>query len=278
MPSSDGYGGRGGFQADGHGNGFLPSPSLTSPGKDGSRTRSALNNSTRPVTIKQIITSESTPQDVSPSINGIAVTEITLVACIQNIEPLSTVRNFILEDGTGVVQAKQYNPPEDGSPLQDGMWVRVFGTIRPNQDSKIVVVLSVRPIVEFNEITYHNLAVIEAYLVLTRGPISGRSAPLGHGDSFGQERNPFAASNSSNAISPNDPLASSIMMLSPIQKEIFLHYKSFSSLPNGLSINDVIRHFRSKYDHKEVMRASQFLIEEGYLFVTIDENHARVTQ
>ena len=151
-----------------------------------------------------------------------------------------------------------------------------------------------RPIVEFNEITFHNLSAIEAFLVLTQGPkgtgdnknakgISGNALPYQPNNySLPNQQNQFDQYGSSGFSSPpygnmgggGDVVAQMISQFSPIQKDIFFFYKQSSNTPNGANINDVIRNFRTKYDHKDVIATSQFLIDEGYIYITCDDNHA----
>ncbi len=165
------------MMATGHyGGGFLPQDShFNADQSHGMQSPSKLKsneNSTRPVTIKQILDAEVTPQDITIAIDGIATNEITIVGCITNVKSLETSKLFSLDDGTGSVEAKLWNPTEEYSSFREGIWVRVFGIIKPFNNAKQITITKMRQIVEFNEVTFHNLAVIEAHLMLTRGVAS----------------------------------------------------------------------------------------------------------
>jgi hypothetical protein len=72
--------------------------------------------------------------------------------------------------------------------LRPGAYVRVFGTIRMFQGAKSVVAYSIRPVVDFNEVTFHFLEVIsvQKQLAAKHGGVAmaggaGRPAPGGGG-------------------------------------------------------------------------------------------------
>ena len=291
-----------------NGGGFIPnelhqfndhSNAMQSPSKSKS-----MDNSTRPVTIKQINDAVVSPQDVTIPIDGISTNEITVVGCILNVKGAETSKVFTLEDGTGIIDAKMWNPTEEYSAFREGIWVRVFGVIKPFNNIKQITINKMRQIVEFNEITYHNLAAIEAHLVFTHGgritdagrnakSIPGNAQLPNQSSNFSSAHNmqsnaydpygssgfssPPYASNTAGSSYGGDVMAQMISQFTPIQKDIFFFYKQHSSSANGANINDVILTFRGKYDHKDVMKTSQFLIDEGYIYITCDDNHAKCT-
>ena len=108
----------------GYNGGFLPndahgyqnqSHNLQSPSKSKSN-----ENSTRPVTIKQIIDAVVSPQDITIPIDGISTNEVTIVGCIVNVKGAETSKVFTVEDGTGTIDAKMWNPTEEYSSFREG--------------------------------------------------------------------------------------------------------------------------------------------------------------
>jgi len=280
------------MMATGHyGGGFLPQDShFNADQSHGMQSPSKLKsneNSTRPVTIKQILDAEVTPQDITIAIDGIATNEITIVGCITNVKSLETSKLFSLDDGTGSVEAKLWNPTEEYSSFREGIWVRVFGIIKPFNNAKQITITKMRQIVEFNEVTFHNLAVIEAHLMLTRGVTSKRTAnQTQQGNYFTNSNQTTSAyeslgngefSSPPSAAFGGDVMGQMISQFTPIQRDVFYFYKQFSNTQNGANINDVIRNFRGKYDHKEIIATSHFLVDEGYIYATCDDNHAKCT-
>ena len=241
------------------------------------------SSSTRPLTIKQILTAPLSPQDAQVCIDGVPTGEITLVACITAIKATETFRAFSLEDGTGTIDGKQWNnstsldgqaahSTDSTSTFREGIWVRIFGTLKPFNGTKGLNITHMRQIVEFNEITFHNLAVIEAHLVLSgAAPKEGGKAFY---DSYASPL-PAAAGGGVGMQGINEFVSQTIAQFTPIQREVYQFYKQASNTPNGVHKNDVIKNFRGRYGHTEVLAAHQFLIEDGYIYVTCDDNHAK---
>ena len=272
--------------ASNFGGGFLPQDShfgadhgqnIQSPSKSKSS-----ENSTRPVSVKQILDAVISPQDVTIPIDGIATNEITIVGCISNVKSAEISKLFSIEDGTGTIDAKMWNPGDEFSTYRDGIWVRIFGIIKPFNNNIQITINKMRQIVEFNEITYHNLAAIEAHLVLTRGvqvPGSAdRTAKSMAGNvNDNQPSNYAVPANRANNSFGNGEFSSSPYNSYGAGNEVFCLYKEYNNTPKGAHKNDVIRTFRGKFDHKEVIKTNQYLIDEGYVYNTCDENHAKCT-
>ena len=53
---------------------------------------------------------------------------------------------------------------------REGIYVRVVGHLRSFKQQKSVIVFSIRPVVNFNEITSHIMETLHAYLCLQKGP------------------------------------------------------------------------------------------------------------
>ena len=263
-----------------------------------SKSKSA-DNSTRPVSIKQILEAAISPQEITIPIDGIATNEITMVGCISNVKSAETSKLFFVEDGTGTIDAKMWNPSEEFSTYREGIWVRIFGVIKPYNNNVQITINKMRQIVEFNEITYHNLAVIEAHLMLTRGTqglgkVEGNAKGMAGNALTNQANNyvmqgnqpnnsfgngefsspPYNAYGNGGAVG-GDIMGQMIAQFNQIQKDVFFFYKQYNNTPNGANINDVIKNFRVKYDHKEIIKTSQYLVDEGYIYLTCDDNHAK---
>jgi replication factor A2 len=246
---------------------------------------SANSSSTRPLSIKQILDAPLSPQEAQVCIDGVPTGEITLVACITAIKSTETFRAFSLEDGTGTIDGKQWKNSTsfDGQTSNDdagssdffreGIWVRIFGTLKPFNGTKGLNITHMRQIVEFNEITFHNLAVIEAHLVLSGG--APTSAPGAKGAFYDSYASPLPAASTTSMPGISEFVSQTIAQFTPVQREVYQYYKQASNTPNGLHKNDVIKFFRGRYGHTEVLAAHQFLIEDGYIYITCDDNHAK---
>jgi hypothetical protein len=95
------------------------------------------------------------------------------------VQPTSTMTIYKLDDGTGVVEVRLWNDSDDNAeqasaaPVAEGTYVRVFGNLRVFQGKTNVVAFAVRPITDFNEVTYHSLEAIFVHL----GRVKAMGAP-----------------------------------------------------------------------------------------------------
>jgi replication factor A2 len=65
------------------------------------------------VTIKQVLAATQTQADGDFKIDGQDIGQITLVAVIRNINPSATQNIYMIEDGTGVIDAKKFPSDHD---------------------------------------------------------------------------------------------------------------------------------------------------------------------
>jgi hypothetical protein len=95
---------------------------------------------------------------------------------------------YTIEDGTGKVDVRKWiNRDEDAvfvqkrSALREGVYVRVIGELRAFQDQKSVTSNHIRPLDDFNEITYHILETIYVHVLHTHGRKSDQTQKLPFG-------------------------------------------------------------------------------------------------
>ncbi|ESQ46433.1 hypothetical protein EUTSA_v10000282mg [Eutrema salsugineum] len=122
-----------------------------------------------PVTVKQIAeASQSGGEKSGIVINGIELTNVSLVGlvCDKDVSKVTEVR-FTLDDGTGRIDCKRWvNESFDAREMEsvlDGAYVRLNGHLKTFQGKKQLLVFSVRPITDFNEVTFHYIECIHFY-------------------------------------------------------------------------------------------------------------------
>eukprot|EP00697_Spironema_sp_BW2_P013364 gnl/Spiro4/3408_TR1655_c0_g1_i1.p1 gnl/Spiro4/3408_TR1655_c0_g1~~gnl/Spiro4/3408_TR1655_c0_g1_i1.p1 ORF type:complete len:162 (+),score=25.57 gnl/Spiro4/3408_TR1655_c0_g1_i1:70-555(+) len=120
----------------------------------------------RPVTIAQIRRAPK-PSDESTYfwIDGHFVSQVSVVArLLRELSPAaSTV--IVVSDGTG-----QINVHTDANIPSSAYYVRILGTLHQFHSLPYISAFHIRPVVDYNEITYHLLDVIRVHLWLTRTP------------------------------------------------------------------------------------------------------------
>ncbi|XP_057496011.1 replication protein A 32 kDa subunit B-like isoform X3 [Actinidia eriantha] len=113
-----------------------------------------------PLTVKQISQAFQSSDDKSNFlIDGIDVNNATLVGMVFNKAERITDVSFVLDDGTGRIDCIRWvNEAVDTKEMEeisDGMYVRVHGHLKGFQGKKQLVVFSIRPLTDYNEIAYH---------------------------------------------------------------------------------------------------------------------------
>ncbi|KAI1083435.1 replication protein A, subunit RPA32 [Whalleya microplaca] len=148
------------------------------------------DESLRPVTVKQIIDAEMAyGNDGSFRIDGIDITQVTFVGMVRNISPQTTNITYQLDDGTGVIEVKQWldadkqdHGGDGGRPaFQPAQYVRVWGRLKSFGNKRHVGAHVMKPVTDFNEVNYHLLEATYVHLFFTRGAPGG-AAGGGVGD------------------------------------------------------------------------------------------------
>ncbi|EUC45533.1 hypothetical protein COCMIDRAFT_36721 [Bipolaris oryzae ATCC 44560] len=168
--------GAGGAGGGGGGGGFIPGEggSTQSPGGR----QNQIQDSVRPVTIKQILDAQGeVGSNDTFKIDGTVISQLTLVGQIRNISNQTTNTTYRLDDGTGSIEVKQWVNPETvdhssvaKAKLVEGAYCRAWGKLRSFNDRKSVGATIIRPIEDMNEISYHLLEATAIHLYFTRGP------------------------------------------------------------------------------------------------------------
>jgi replication factor A2 len=130
--------------------------------------------SLRPMTIFQIHESKEVISDHPLICDNKPVQSLCVVAKVVNIKEQSTHIRYTLEDGSGVIEASQWSA--DGKSdesahdkIMEGDYVQVIGSIRLFSGKKSIQTISIRPVKDINQITYHGLMASWVHLMMTRG-------------------------------------------------------------------------------------------------------------
>ncbi|KAF8421214.1 replication factor A2 [Tirmania nivea] len=265
-----GAGGGGGWMAGTQG-GSQASPGSASKDKNHTHTL-------RPVTIKQLLEAQPAPHKEGEwKIDDHDLHHITICGQIRNIAEQATSLTYRLDDGTGVIEAKQWVDPENPhahearTKLVDNMYVRVLGQLRTVMNSQrkyIAAASAIRPI-EFNEVMYHALEATAVHLHFTRGPkeqfenvagikgdiqMSGMGAPPAY-SSVAKLTEPMSANNPAFAI------------LSPTSRRIMAFLSTVDA--EGVHVNVIAQ--KTGLAVNEVYKVKEELTGNGFAFQTVDD-------
>ncbi|KAJ7514177.1 hypothetical protein O6H91_23G031800 [Diphasiastrum complanatum] len=292
MYSGQGYGDGGSLFGGG---GFMPSQSTTAAADSpfSSRKSGSQSSGLLPLTVKQISGATQKPSDDNFYVDGQDVNHVTLVGMVFNREERATDISFLVDDGTGRIEVKRWidgqdtNESMEMNSVQNGVYVRVHGHLRSFQGKRNVVAFSVRLITDFNEVTFHFLECIYVHVSNLK---SQRGVNPSH---VPQSTNTFGgpgihtlpptlgsmAQNSSyNQYMPSTTMAGSGLPVDECQKRVHAIFEEPASLgiEIGLHVDDVARRMVG-YTKKQVKDAIDFLVNEGFIYSTIDDDHFKST-
>lgn len=140
------------------------------------------------MTIKQLIECKEAYPGADLAVDGVPTTQVTLVAQVRSVSPQAINVVYRLDDGTGVIDVKKWIDAEKPDSIQDfapGTYVRVFGRLQSFNNKRQVGAHYIRPIEDYNEVSYHLLEATYVHLALTKGPAGGTmQQPQDDGDSM----------------------------------------------------------------------------------------------
>lgn len=243
----------------------------------------------RPVTIKQIIDAEEPYPEAGHQVDRVTIShvggtivpirlrclidessQITFVGQIRNISTQTTNITYKIDDGTGVIEVRQWNDAElstgDASgnhnaqrpKLVEEGYCRVWGKLKTFNNKKHVLAHVIRPVTDYNEINYHLLDATAVHLFFTRGPPETGKGPNG-------TRTNGNATGAQQATSNGQALPS----MSAGAKKLLHTLKATPQSNEGLHVQVLANQMGTNTN--EAQRAAEELISLGLIFTTVDE-------
>ncbi|XP_076865866.1 replication protein A 32 kDa subunit-like isoform X2 [Brachyhypopomus gauderio] len=147
----------------------------------------------------------------------------------------------------------------DDGVIPPGTYIRVVGILRSFERHRSMVAFSIRRIGDFNEITSHMLEVVQAHL------LSNRSSSF-------RLKNKATTSTIMNSSPACDV---SRFGFTASQSQVFSVIKGCPTT-EGISVENLTTTLKSLSPY-DIRGCLQFLLNEGHIFSTIDENHFKST-
>ncbi|KAJ2643508.1 Replication factor A protein 2, partial [Coemansia sp. RSA 1694] len=267
-------------------------------GDEDNKTRGGYKNQTlRPVTIKQLVEVPAGTADAPVSIDGAEVKNVTFVGVVRSVlqQPINII--YSVEDGTGKIDVRVWIGGSDsGGDMGDdgqgdasnqmadpnitvGKYVRVYGELRFFNGKRSVTSHKVRLVTDHNEITYHGLEAIYVHLTKTRGQApalrQGGAAQASAGQGLGAGTSSLYSSGG--AMGGYGGMSGGNQGLTPVQAAVLNVIKDTSTQSEGLAINVIQQKLAGQYNNSQVSNTVEWLISEGHLYNTIDDNHVQST-
>ncbi|KAJ1925182.1 Replication factor A protein 2, partial [Tieghemiomyces parasiticus] len=242
-----------------------------------------ISQTIRPVTIRQILNIQPDHNDASIVLDDHELTQVIFVANLRKVSQQSAFTIFTLEDGTGAVEARMSmnddldNPATlEANSIPENTYVRVVAHVRSYNNKRQVNVNKIKPVEDMNELTYHFLNVINTHLEFTRSNKASGDSKMDVGSGgmdFGLS-NPM--SSFSNYTAPS-ATRSHTSGFSAIQDKVLQQAQQLDTGDEGAHIGLICQQLRGTYSADEIQHTVEFLVNEGHLYSTIDEQHYKCT-
>ncbi|XP_020596086.1 replication protein A 32 kDa subunit B-like [Phalaenopsis equestris] len=252
------------------GGGFMPSQATQTPEFGFSKSRAS--QGILPLTVKQISEAYDSNDDKSNFVvDGVDATNVKLLGIMVNkIERVTDV-TFSLDDGSGRINVNRWvNETTDTNEMalvQNGMYVTIRGSLKGFQGKRQVVAYSVRPVIDFNEVTLHYLECIHVHMDNTRPKaITAIGTVTPHQNDMKGFQTPLTNRIPGMKFSENE-----------IQKMVLAVFMEPASLmrEEGLHTDEVARRLDLPPD--QIKNAISYHIDIGNLYSTIDDCHHKST-
>ncbi|KAI9052867.1 hypothetical protein LZ554_003139 [Drepanopeziza brunnea f. sp. 'monogermtubi'] len=261
--STTSYGAQGG--ADGGGfMGGSQQGSQDSPGGNKTYGKDTL----RPVTIKQIIDAQQPHPDSDFKIDGSEVTQLTFIGQINQISSQATNTTYKLDDGTGLIEVKQWvdsdaDPDAAKDFPKEGEYLRVWGRLKAFNNKRHVGAHMIRPVKDFNEVSYHLLEATAVHLYFTRGPpeVNGVKSEGGNGM--------FVDSNAGANGATGGQTKKLPPKMTSIAKRVYEVLKNSPQNNEGMHVHLIASQLG--VNSNEVFKAGDELLGEGAIYTTVDD-------
>lgn len=246
--------------------------------------RSYAEQTLTPVTIRQILNAQSNGDSITLA-DGRALTMCKIICAVRSMEEASTNFSFLVEDGTGLCEVKQWLDVNDAAQnnavedmrkdCQDNVYVRVIGTVKDYDGKRTVVANSVRKCSTSNELTHHMLETIYSQLKHKRV----QSTSMGGAGIFSPMSNSVPNMNmqhNNQSYGGNNQVVEQgggNDGMNPVEDAVINYIKSNATSEEvGCDARQMKTALAGRFSAQDVQATLTHLSNEGMLYTTIDEN------
>ncbi|XP_047338914.1 replication protein A 32 kDa subunit A-like [Impatiens glandulifera] len=232
-----------------------------------------------PVTLKQISEASQSGDDKSNFlVDGAEISNITVIGMLSSKTQRVTDVSFALDDGTARIHCNRWVnenfDTKEMEDVEDDMYVRVNGRLKNIQGRKQLVAYSVRPVTNFDEVTFHFIECIHYHMRSSKLQFPGNGTsqtPLK--ESSAQEGVVGSQSVQTNYVSGQfnvDGLKAFDQMVLE-----YLQQPANFERERGVHTDELLQ--KLKIPMEKIMESIRTLEEEGLIYSTIDEFHFKST-
>ncbi|KAK3323506.1 replication factor-A protein [Cercophora scortea] len=273
MASYGGYTKTGyGTQAGNDGGGFM---GASQQGSQGGGSKSYSDDSLRPVTIKQLVDCEEAYPGADLEIDGIPITQVTVVGQVRAVNPQATNITYKLDDGTATMDVKKWVDAEkadDNDPkFAPDTYVRVWGRLKNFNGKKHIGAHFIRAIDDGNEVSYHLLEAAYVHLYFTKGAAAagGGGNAAGGGDSMFVDGGGYTAGGNGGAVPGGGAGNARLAKCSRNAQSMFNYLNNSPEGNEGMHLNTIATN--TGMSVRDVLGAADELLGSGLVYTTIDD-------
>ena len=226
----------------------------------------------RPVTIKQLQEAEEPYPGAPLTIDGLPVTQITVVGQVRSVHPQATNVTYKIDDGTGVTDVKKWIDAEKSETEGDAKfapdtYVRVFGRLTSFNGKKHVGAHFIRAIEDFNEVNYHLLEATYVHLYVTKGAPGQRGDQQnagGDGDGMFVDGGNGAGAGAGVRQAPPR-----LKLCSKTAQTVFNYMQRMAAGDEGMTLHAIAQ--GTSLRPNEIMAGAEDLLGQGLIYTTLDD-------
>ncbi|CAO2822987.1 unnamed protein product [Amaranthus hypochondriacus] len=258
------------------GGGFMPSQATQSADPSFSPAKNRDSQGIVPLTVKQLNEALLASNDNQNFvIDGVEVNNVTILGMVFNRTERVTDVTFALDDGTGRINVQRWvNESYDYKEMeefQDGMYVRVHASLKGFQGKMTLVAYAVRPVVDFNELTFHFIECMCVHMYNTKQ----RAASVSTDPQMMSSVNgtPFRGYQGAQ----QNQFPGQFGEFKGVEKMVMDYLQQPANLAKekGVHINELMQRLNLPKD--KIMASMKALEDEGLVYSTIDEEHYKST-
>ena len=182
---------------------------------------------------------------------------------------------YRIDDGTGVMDVKKWMDPDQAAAqehdprLVPDKYVRVFGRLRTMNNKKHIGAQWLRPVDDYNEVSYHLLEAAYVHLYLTKGPLDGAAAAAAatttdvkneYGDgAAGGGGDPMFVDEGANVRQKLDGG-------SRLAQTMFDALRNAPGADNGVNLHDLCK--QTHLSARDILEAAEELVAMGIIYTT----------
>ncbi|KAG7092530.1 hypothetical protein E1B28_008880 [Marasmius oreades] len=264
------------------GGGFTNSPfsgSADGSPSSGVRGRGDMAHSLTPVFIAQLFQATQAHADADWKLGNVELGQITVVGHVVEIKKQSSHITYKLEDHLGSIEARTWseggNDDEDKWGVKVHEYARVMGTLKSFGGKRYINAVHLRPILDSNEIYFHEYEVFTVHLTHKNGPPKSQTANR-VGNSSASASGPGISAYSASTSNANSNDHPEYAQLPALQQKILREILAAPDDDGGAFVGSIAKAVGG--DAGDISNALDQLMDGGYIYNTSDDSHFMVSR